>query len=151
MLNTSQTWPLAPWQLSKWLEWPSCTSHTTRARIWTWNCKEDISAQLPRDRWSEDISAEGTGAEAGRFERLNQSFGAERRDERAITLPGSCLEKPVRFAKTTISEVSLCEWWENGLSIIKNLLSQGPLEGQQCVSFSLELGNLHSPRITVMP
>lgn len=46
--------------------------------------------------------------------------GAERRGEGRVTLPGSCLEKTVRFTKITSSDVSLYEGRERRLTVIKN-------------------------------
>lgn len=45
--------------------------------------------------------------------------GAERRGEGRVTLPGSCLEKTVRFTKITSSDVSLYEGRERRLTVIK--------------------------------
>lgn len=75
--------------------------------------------------------------------------GAERRGEGRVTLPGSCLEKTVRFTKITSSDVSLYEGRERRLTVIKTP-PQGSLEGQQGVGFSLKQGSLDSPWVVVM-
>ena len=153
-MDTSQTWPLTLWQLSKTIRaallYKIIQLTSGRARIWTWICKTLVHNYRETGGWKAFQEKEQEEQKQEGLRGWISVFWRWKRDERGIALPSSCLEKPVRFTKTTSSEVSLYEWWEKGLRVIKNHLPQGPLEGQR-VSFSLKQGSLDSLWIIAMP